>query len=84
MVYDEVTKREMVLSLGFLKPNAVYPFGAPGAFGTPGAGGSFGFADPEANLGYAYVCNRMGARQGGDPRELAIRAAVRKAITVTG
>ena len=79
--YDEVMKKEMSLSLGFLKPSATYPFGNPGAFGTPGAGGSFGFADPEAGIGYAYVCNRMGARQGGDPRELALRNALHKVIS---
>jgi len=78
---DEVTKREMVLSLGFLKPNPVYPFGNSGSFGAPGAGGSFGFADPEAKVAYAYVCNRMGAKQGGDPREVAIRTAMHKAVS---
>jgi CubicO group peptidase (beta-lactamase class C family) len=43
--YDEVMKREMCFSLGFLKPNRIYPFGGPAAFGEPGAGGSFAFAD---------------------------------------
>jgi CubicO group peptidase (beta-lactamase class C family) len=78
--YDEVMKKEMCLSLGFLKPNRNYPFGTPSAFGAPGAGGSFGFADPEAGLGYAYVTNRMGARLGGDPRDSALREAVRQVI----
>jgi CubicO group peptidase (beta-lactamase class C family) len=78
--YDEVMKKEMALSLGFLKPCRTYPFGQPGAFGAPGHGGSFAFADPEAGLGYAYVTNRMGAKQGGDPRELALRQAFHRAI----
>jgi CubicO group peptidase (beta-lactamase class C family) len=78
--YDEVMKKEMTLSLGFLKPCRTYPFGHPGAFGAPGHGGSFAFADPEAGLGYAYVTNRMGAKQGGDPRELALRQAFHRAI----
>jgi CubicO group peptidase (beta-lactamase class C family) len=78
--YDEVMKEEMALSLGFLKPCRTYPFGQPGAFGAPGHGGSFAFADPEAALGYAYVTNRMGAKQGGDPRELALRQAFHHAI----
>jgi CubicO group peptidase (beta-lactamase class C family) len=78
--YDEVMKKEMCFSLGFLKPNRTYPFGHPGAFGEPGHGGSFAFADPEVGLGYAYVTNRMGAKQGGDPRELALREAFHRAI----
>jgi CubicO group peptidase (beta-lactamase class C family) len=78
--YDEVMKKEMCFSLGFLKPCRTYPFGHPGAFGEPGHGGSFAFADPEAEVGYAYVINRMGAKQGGDPRDLALREAFRRVV----
>lgn len=78
--YDECMKREWSLSLGFAKPSQAYSFGHPGAFGTPGMGGSFGFADPQAGLGYAYVLNRMGAKQGGDPRDLALREAMYRSI----
>jgi CubicO group peptidase (beta-lactamase class C family) len=67
--YDEVMKKEMCLSLGFLKPNRNCPFGTSSAFGAPGAGGSFGFADPEAQLGYAYVTNQVGSRLGAGTRE---------------
>jgi CubicO group peptidase (beta-lactamase class C family) len=81
--YDEVMKKEMILSLGFLKPNRMYAFGNPSAFGEPGAGGSFGFADPEVGIGYAYVTNQMGAKLGGDPRELALREALHRSIGQT-
>jgi CubicO group peptidase (beta-lactamase class C family) len=73
--HDEVVKINMSLSLGFLKPCATYPYGHSSSFGTPGAGGSFGFADPENRVGYAYVMNRMGSKMGGDPRDLALRQA---------
>jgi CubicO group peptidase (beta-lactamase class C family) len=78
--YDECLKREWQLSLGFAKPSRTYPFGNPEAFGTPGAGGSFGFADPRAGVGYAYVLNRLGVKQGGDPRDRALREALYRSI----
>jgi CubicO group peptidase (beta-lactamase class C family) len=78
--YDEVMKKEMCFSLGFLKPNRMYPFGSPSSFGEPGAGGSFAFADPEIGIGYAYITNQMGPRMGGDPRNLALSDAMNRAI----
>jgi CubicO group peptidase (beta-lactamase class C family) len=78
--YDEVMKKEMFFSLGFLKPSRTYPFGHRSAFGEPGHGGSFAFADPEVGLGYAYVTNQMGTKQGGDPRDLALRQALWQSI----
>ncbi len=78
--YDECLKRVWQLSLGFAKPDAGFPFGSPFAFGTPGSGGSFGFADPQTGVGYAYVLNRLGNKQGTDPRELALRAALHRSI----
>jgi len=78
--YDQVVKKEMALSLGFMKPGRTYPFGNPGAFGAPGSGGSFGYADPQARIGYAYVPNQMGAKMGGDPRDLALRQAFLQSV----
>jgi CubicO group peptidase (beta-lactamase class C family) len=74
--YDECMKGEMRFSLGFCKPGPTSPFGHPGSFGHPGAGGSFGFADPEAGVGYAYVTNRMGTALPFDPRDVALRNAL--------
>jgi CubicO group peptidase (beta-lactamase class C family) len=44
----------------------------------PGAGGSFGFADPQIGMGFAYVMNRMDYYLVSDPRELAVREAARE------
>jgi CubicO group peptidase (beta-lactamase class C family) len=75
--YDECMKADGVqFSLGFLKPCPAIPFGSAGSFGAPGAGGSFGFADPEAGIGYAYVTSQMGTALTGDPRDVAIRTAL--------
>jgi len=66
----------MQYSLGFFTPGPTLPFGHAGAFGAPEFGGSFGFADPQVEIGYAYVTNRMGTTLTGDPRDRAIRDAL--------
>jgi CubicO group peptidase (beta-lactamase class C family) len=74
---DEVMKTPMSYSLGFNRPSEVFRFGSgEGSFGTIGAGGSFGFADPEARVGFAYAPNKMGFHIWDDPREKALRDAV--------
>ena len=82
---DAVIGRPSWLSLGYLKPGPNLDFGtSQAAFGTPGAGGSFGFADPDARLGFAYVMNRMDYHLFDDPREKALRDAVHRAIRRLG
>lgn len=78
---DVVLGVPSIYSLGFLRPGLQPAFGSsPQAFGTPGAGGSFGFADPDARLGYAYVMNKTGYHLFDDPREKALRDAVMHAV----
>ena len=72
---DQVLRLESRFSLGYCKPWPGFEFGSDRAFGTPGAGGSFGFADPEVGLGFAYVMNRMDYYLVSDPREKALRDA---------
>jgi CubicO group peptidase (beta-lactamase class C family) len=80
--YDECMKATGVqFSLGFMKHNPVWPFGSEASFGFPGAGGSLGFADPKADIGYAYVTNQMGTSLTGDPRDIALRNALYSLIS---
>ena len=81
--YDECMKSDGIqFSLGFMKPTPVLPFGSASSFGSPGAGGALGFADPAAGVGYGYVTNRMGTQLSGDPRDIALRDALYRALPV--
>jgi CubicO group peptidase (beta-lactamase class C family) len=73
---DRVLRVEICFSLGFIRPYGGFRFGSSGrAFGMPGAGGSFAFADPDAQVAFAYAPNRMGLTLSSDPREMALREA---------
>jgi CubicO group peptidase (beta-lactamase class C family) len=76
-VRDKVLHVDVVYSLGLSRPMPLCTFGSSDkAFGTPGFGGSFGFADPDTGIGFAYVMNRLGFHLCSDPRELAVRQAL--------
>lgn len=74
--FDEGLKCEVRFSLGFMKPSPALPFAHESAFGASEAGGSFGFADPNSGIGFAYVTSPMGPTLMGDPRFVALREAV--------
>jgi CubicO group peptidase (beta-lactamase class C family) len=76
-VRDKVLHVDTSFSLGFFKPASLFRFGSSdNAYGTPGTGGSFGVADPDTGIGFAYVMNRLGFHLVSDPRELALRDAL--------
>jgi len=79
---DEVMKLDgMEMSLGFMKPNQKVPYGHPSSFGMLGFGGCFGFADPHAKLGFAYVPN-LNDLYLIDLRQDALRRAMYRSIGI--
>jgi CubicO group peptidase (beta-lactamase class C family) len=78
---DQVLRVHTAYALGFLKPSPAFSFGSSASsYGTMGAGGSFGFADPDVGLGFAYAPNKMGFHIWNDPREKALRDAVYRCL----
>jgi CubicO group peptidase (beta-lactamase class C family) len=77
-LHDQVLRVDTLFSLGYIKSFPRFRFGtaAGKAFGTPGAGGSFGFADPDAGIGFCYAMNRAGFHLFDDPREVSLRNAL--------
>jgi CubicO group peptidase (beta-lactamase class C family) len=79
--HDEVLRVDTAFSLGFARPLNEFRFGSSErAFGHPGAGGSFAFADPDREVSFAYVMNRMGFYLNDDPREKALRDALYRSL----
>ncbi len=78
---DVVLNVDIPFSLGFAKPSEYQNFGINyRSYGSFGAGGSGGFADPEKEVAFAYVMNKMGTHIANDPREFALRNAVYECI----
>ncbi len=61
---------------GYMLHSELTPLIQDGSFGHAGAGGSLGFANPELGIAYGYVMNQMGGGLAGDPRTIALNAAV--------
>lgn len=82
---DEVLKVDTAYAFGFMKPSSTFQFGTnEKAFGTMGAGGSFGFADPDTEVGFAYAMTKMGFHIWDDPREKALRDALYRCLRSLG
>ncbi len=81
--YDEVMRLDgLQMSLGFMRPSTKNPFAHPSSFGMLGFGGNLGFADPEAQVGFAYVAN-LNDLYLMDPRQNALRFAMYKCLCET-
>jgi CubicO group peptidase (beta-lactamase class C family) len=73
---DEVMLVDNSFWLGFNRPFHGFRFGTSDkAFGFAGASGALAFADPDAEVGYAYARNKIDTYGPGDPREKALREA---------
>jgi CubicO group peptidase (beta-lactamase class C family) len=78
---DLVLNVDIPFSLGFAKPSEFQNFGINyRSYGSFGAGGSGGFADPEKQVAFGYVMNKMGTHIANDPREFALRTATYESI----
>jgi CubicO group peptidase (beta-lactamase class C family) len=71
---------DIQFGLGFMLPSSLINFGGPGGFGHFGLGGSVGWADPDAELGFGYVMNRLDLGLAGDLRSFNLISACYDAI----
>lgn len=63
---------DIQFGLGFMLHSSLLALGGPKSFGHFGAGGSVGWADPEAELSFGYVMNRMDLGMAGDNRSFSL------------
>jgi CubicO group peptidase (beta-lactamase class C family) len=69
--------------MGFMTHGEMTTYSGPGSYGHAGAGGSVAYAQPERDLAFAYVMNKMARNVAGDRRaQHLIDAAAKAADTV--
>jgi CubicO group peptidase (beta-lactamase class C family) len=73
---DRVLLIESAFGSGYQLPPMLPSVVGPHAFGHSGAGGAMSFADPAANLAFAYIPNRLRIELGPDPRTESLANAV--------
>ena len=71
---------DIQFGLGFMLRSSLIELGGPRSFGHFGAGGSVGWADPDAELAFGYVMNRMDMGLAGDVRSYELINACYAAI----
>jgi CubicO group peptidase (beta-lactamase class C family) len=77
---DAILIKNTRFALGFMLDQPDVPLLGPKAFGHDGAGGFLAFADPDANIGFAYVMNKMNANISADERSKSLVDAVRASL----
>jgi CubicO group peptidase (beta-lactamase class C family) len=71
---------DIQFGLGFMLHSSLIALGGTGSFGHFGAGGSVGWADPDAELAFGYIMNRMDMGLAGDLRSFNLINACYDAI----
>jgi len=71
---------DVQFGLGFMVTSSLMTLGGPNSFGHFGMGGSVGWADPDAELGFGYVMNRMDLGMAGDQRSYSLINACYESI----
>ncbi len=71
---------DLQFGLGFFVPSSLIQLGGPRSFGHFGMGGSAGWCDPEAELAFGYVMNKMDLGVAGDLRSYSLVNACYDAI----
>jgi CubicO group peptidase (beta-lactamase class C family) len=71
---------DIQFGLGFMLRSTLIELGGPRSFGHFGAGGSVGWADPDAELAFGYVMNRMDMGLAGDLRSYELMNACFDAV----
>lgn len=66
---------DLQFGLGFFVPSSMMQVGGEHSFGHAGAGGSLGWADPDAELAFGYVMNKMDMGIAGDTRSFRLISA---------
>ena len=69
---DLCLQTERTFAMGFVTPSEKLAFDAPGSYGHAGAGGSVSFADPNRQMGFSYIMNRMKDSMFTDPRAVRL------------
>jgi CubicO group peptidase (beta-lactamase class C family) len=71
---------DIQFGLGFMLHSTLIQLGGEHSFGHFGAGGSVGWADPDAELAFGYVMNRMDMGLAGDIRSYELMNACYAAV----
>ena len=72
---------DIQFGLGFMVTSSLMQLAGPHSFGHFGAGGSVGWADPDAELAFGYVMNKMDMGLVGDSRSADLVNACLAAVS---